>query len=140
MQSPASLVPLKNIFLLWTEFSGQSAFNRPISTWSETEGAIHAMARVAPEHGYDKTGFRVEWADGEIYEVLLDIARVVVEVPRPFAGHVRRALEFTSGRWRPANMTEDRQREFLAENGRLRPGGAAWAGKLLDGYELGGSS
>jgi hypothetical protein len=140
MQNSASFVPLKNIFLLWTESSDQSALDRPLSTWSEAEDAIHAMAKVAPEHGYDKTGFRVEWADGEVYEVRLDIARVVVEIPTPLASHVRRALEFTSSRWRPANMTEEQQREFLAENERLRPGGAAWAGKLLDGYELGGSS
>ena len=140
MQKPAALAPLKNIFLLWTESSDQSALNRPLSTWSEAEDAIHTMARVAPERGYDKTGFRVEWADGEVYEVRLDIARVVVEVPCPLAGHVRRALEFTSGRWRPANMTEERQREYLAENERLHPGSAAWAGRILDGYELGGSS
>ena len=140
MRNPASPVPLKNIFLLWSESSDQSRLNRPFATWFEAEDAIHAMAKVAPEHGYDKTSFRVEWADGESYEVRLDIARVVVEVPYPLASHIRRALEFTSGRWRPANMTEERQQSFLAENERLRPGGAVWAAKLLDGYELGGSS
>jgi hypothetical protein len=139
MQKPASLVPLKDIFLLWTESSDQSALNRPLLTWSEAEDAIHAMAAVAPEHGYDKTGFRAEWADGESYEVRLDIARVVVQIPCPLAGHVRRALEFTSGRWRPANMTEERQQSFLAENESLRPGGAAWAGKILEGYDIGGA-
>jgi hypothetical protein len=139
MQKPASFVPLKNIFLLWTEFSNQSTLNRPLSTWSEAEDAIHTMAKVAPEHGYDKTGFRVEWADGEVYEVRLDIARVVVEVPHPLASDVRRALEFTSGRWCPANMTEERQREFLAENERLHSGGAAWAAKILDRYDIGDS-
>jgi hypothetical protein len=139
MRNPASLVPLKNIFLLWTESSDQSRLKRILSTWSEAEDAIRAMAKVAPEHGYDKTCFRVEWAHGESYEVRLDIARVVVEVPHPLAGNVRRALEFTSGRWRPANMTDEQQQSFLAENERLRPGGAAWAAKLLDGYELGGA-
>jgi hypothetical protein len=139
MRNPASLVPLKNIFLLWTESSDQSALKRPFATWSEAEDAIHSMAKVTPEYGYDKTGFRVEWADGEVYEVRLDIARVVVEVPCPLASHVRRALEFTSGRWCPANMTEERQREFLAENERLHSGGAAWAAKILDGYDIGDS-
>ncbi|MGB8295071.1 MAG: hypothetical protein WCG85_06555 [Polyangia bacterium] len=139
MRNLASLVPLKNIFLLWTESSDQSRLKRILSTWSEAEDAIRAMAKVAPEHGYDKTCFRVEWAHGESYEVRLDIARVVVEVPHPLAGNVRRALEFTSGRWRPANMTDEQQQSFLAENERLRPGGAAWAAKLLDGYELGGA-
>ena len=139
MTKPASLVPLKNIFLLWTESSDQSRLKHPFATWPDAEDAIHVMAAVAPERGYDKTGFRIEWADGEGYEVRLDIARVVVEVPDPLAGHVRCALEFTSGRWRPANMTEERQREFLAENERLHPGGAAWAAKILDGYDIGGS-
>jgi hypothetical protein len=139
MPSPTFPIPLKSITVLWPESSDESALNRPLSTWSEAEDAIHAMAKVAPMCGYDKTGFRVEWADGEIYEVRLDIARVVVEVPFPLASHVRRALEFTSGRWRPANMTEERQQSFLAENERLHPGGAAWAGKILDGYELGGA-
>ena len=139
MTETASLVPLKDIFLLWTDSSDHSARNRPFSTWSEAEDAIHSMAAVAPERGYDKTRFCVEWADGERYEVRLDIARVVVQITCPLAGHVRRALEFTSGRWRPANMTEERQQSFLAENERLHPGGAAWAGKILAGYDLGGA-
>jgi hypothetical protein len=139
MGNPAALVPLGNILLLWTESADQSALNRPLSTWPEAEGAIHSMAKVAPEYGYDETGFRIEWAGGERYGVRLDIARVVVQIPCPLTGHVRRTLEFTSGRGRPANMTEERQREFLAENERLHPGGAAWAGKILDGYELGGA-
>ena len=74
MQEPASLVPLTNIFLLWTESSDHSWLNRPLSTWSEVEDAIHSMAAVAPEYGYDKTRFRVEWADGESHGVRLDIA------------------------------------------------------------------
>ena len=139
MTKPTSPVPLKNIFLLWSESSDQSRLNRPFATWSEAEDAIHVMAKVAPEYGYEETGFRVEWSDGEIYEIRLDIARVVVEVFCPLASHVRRAQEFTSGRWRPANMTEERQREFLAENERLHPGGAAWAAKILEGYDIGGA-
>ena len=83
MQTPASFVPLKNIFLFWTESSDQSALNRPLATWSEAEDAIHSMTAVAPEYGYDKTRFRIEWADGEVYEVRLDIARVVVQNPMP---------------------------------------------------------
>ena len=39
----------------------------------------------------------------------------------------------------PASMTEERQREFLAEHGRLCPDGAAWAARILDGYDLGGT-
>jgi hypothetical protein len=88
MQNPASLVPLKNISLLWTESSAQSALNRPLSTWSEAEDAIHTTAALACD---------------------------------------------------PANMTDERQREFLAENERLCPGGAAWAARILDGYDLGGA-
>ena len=49
MTKPASLVSLKNIFLLWSESSDQSRLKRPFATWSEAEDAIHAMAKVAPE-------------------------------------------------------------------------------------------
>ena len=88
MQEPASLVPLKNILLLWSESSDQSALNRPLSTWSEAEDAIHTTAALACD---------------------------------------------------PANMTDERQRELLGENERLCPGGAAWAARILDGYDLGGA-
>jgi hypothetical protein len=88
MQGSASLVPLKNILLVWTESSDQSALNRPLSTWSEAEDAIHTMAALACD---------------------------------------------------PASMTEERQREFLAENERPCPGSAAWAARILDGYDLGGA-
>jgi hypothetical protein len=44
MRNPASPVPLKNILLLWSESSDQSALNRSLSTWPEAEDAIHAMA------------------------------------------------------------------------------------------------
>jgi hypothetical protein len=63
MPSPTVPIPLKNIFLLWSESSDQSRLNRPFAIWPEAE-----------------------------------------------------------------------------ENESLRPGGAAWAARLLDGYELGGSS
>jgi len=81
MQNPASLVPLKNIFLLRTNPPTSPASIAPSQPGPRPRTRSTPMAKVAPEHGYDKTGFRVEWADGEVYEVRLDIARVVVEVP-----------------------------------------------------------
>jgi hypothetical protein len=36
-------------------------------------------------------------------------------------------------------MTDEQQRGFLAEEEQFSPGRAAWAGKILDGYELGGA-
>jgi len=59
MTKPASSVPLKDILLLWTESSDQSALKRPLSTWSDAEDAIRAMAKVAPKRGYCKTGFEL---------------------------------------------------------------------------------
>jgi hypothetical protein len=148
MQKAASSVPLK-IFLQTnaSDLFPLNTYHKPLSevppsmsaTWAEAESQISEMAALIHERCHDKTYFRVKWADGERYEVRLDIVRVVVEVPLPLAGHVRRALKFTAGRWRPANTTEEQQGEFLAENERLRPGGAAWAARILDGYELGGA-
>jgi hypothetical protein len=140
MQSPASLVPLKNILLRWTESSDQSRLKRPFPTWADAEDAIHTMAKFAPERGYDKTGFSIEWADGERYDARLDVARSMTAAPAPLSRCVRRALAFIAGRWRPDRMTDGQQREFLAEGEKLSPGRAAWAGKILDGYDLGGVS
>ncbi len=44
-----------------------------------------------------------------------------------------------AGRWRPGEMTEEQQRAFLAEGEEFSPGRAAWAGKILDAYDLGGA-
>ena len=128
MTKPASLVPLKNIFLLWTESSDHSQLNRPL-TWSEAELAIQSMAAVAPDAGYDKTSFRIEWADGETYTARLEIARPMSAAPAPLSSHVRLALEFTAGRWRPGEMTDEQQRAFLAEGEQFSPGRAAWAAR-----------
>ncbi len=45
----------------------------------------------------------------------------------------------TRRRWRPGEMTEEQQRVFLAEGEEFSPGRAAWAGKILDAYDLGGA-
>ena len=111
MQKPAALVPLKNIFLYGLP---RSLF----TTWSEAEQAIAS------------SDIRVTWADGEVF---------VCHFP-PLVDHVRRSLEFIAGRWRPADMSEDEHRRFLAETERSAPGKTAWAAKLLDGYDLGGAS
>ena len=36
-------------------------------------------------------------------------------------------------------MSEEQQQAFLAENEKFNRGRAAWAGKILDGHELGGA-
>lgn len=140
MEISASLVPLKNISFPWTESSDRSRLNISFLSWADAEHAIQSMAPVAPDGGgYDKTSFRVEWANGTKYEARIDIIRSMATDPAPLSSHVRRSLRFTAGRWHPANMTEEKQQSFLAENESLRPGGTAWAGKILDGYDLGGA-
>ena len=95
------------------------------------------MAVAAPERGHAKASFRIEWSDGEHYDGHVEIARSMSRVAAPLSSHVRRALEFTAGHWRPGEMTAEQQRAFLAEGEEFSPGRAAWAGKILDGYDLG---
>jgi len=138
MQFPASLIPLKNFFFTSTESRDRSRLNRPLS-WADAEAAAILMATVAPDRGYDKAAFCIEWADGERYEGRLEITRSMSVVASPLSSHVRRALEFTAGRWRPGHMTDEQQRAFLAEGEQFSPGRAAWAGKILDGDDIGGA-
>ena len=139
MQFPASLIPLKSIFFTSTESRDRSHLNRPLASWRDAEAAVILMAHVAPDRGYDKAAFCIEWADGERYEGRLEITRSMSTLAAPLSSHVRRALEFTAGRWRPGEMTAEQQRAFLAEGEEFSPGRAAWAGKVLDGHELGGA-
>ena len=138
MQIPTSFVPLKNIFFTSTESRDRSRLGRPFS-WADAEGAVVLMATVAPDRGYDKAAFCIEWADGERYEGRLEITRSMSTLAAPLSSHVRRALEFTAGRWRPGEMTAEQQRAFLDEGEEFSPGRAAWAAKILDGHELGGA-
>ena len=138
MQFPASPVPLKNIFFATTESRDRSRLGRALS-WPDAEAAVILMAAVAPDRGCDKASFSIEWSDGERYEGSLEITRSMSVVPAPLSSHVRRALEFAAGRWRPGEMTEGQQRAFLAEGEVFSPGRAAWASRILDNYELGGA-
>jgi hypothetical protein len=139
MHFSAPLVPLKNISFPWTESSDRSWLGISFLSWPDAEHAINVMAQAAPAIGHNKTSIRIEWADGERYEARLDITHATAEAPSPIASHIRRALEFVAGRLRPGRMTEEQQRAFLAEDEQFSPGRAAWAAKILDGYELGGS-
>ena len=139
MQFPASLIPLKSIFFTSTESRDRSHLNRPLASWADAEAAVILMAAVAPDRGYDKAAFSIVWFDGEKYDGRIEITRSMSVVPAPLSSHVRRALEFTAGRWRPGRMTDDQQRAFLAEGEEFSPGRAAWAAKILDGYEMGGA-
>jgi hypothetical protein len=138
MQFPASPVPLKNIFFTSTESRDRSRLGRPLS-WPDAEAATILMAAVASDRGYDKAAFSIEWADGERYDGRIEITRSMSVVPAPLSSHVRRALEFAAGRWRPGRMTDEQQKVFLAEGEEFSPGRAAWAAKILDEYELGGA-
>lgn len=137
MQIPTSFVPLKNISFLRTESRDRSWLNISFLTWADAEHAVAAMARSASAR--DKTSFRIEWADGERYEGHIEISRPMASSPAPLARHVHRALEFTAGRWRPGHMNDEQQQAFLAENEKYNPGRAAWAGRVLDGHDLGGA-
>jgi hypothetical protein len=140
MRFSAPLVPLKNISFPWTESSDRSWLAISFLTWSDAEHAINVMAQVAPAIGHSKTAFCIAWTDGEKYEGRLEIVRPMSAAPAPLSSHLRRTLEFTAGRWRPGRMTDEQQRAFLAEGEQFSPGRASWAARILDGYELGGSS
>lgn len=49
MPSPTVPIPLKNIFLLWSESSDRSWLGISFLTWADIEHAINVMAQVAPD-------------------------------------------------------------------------------------------
>jgi hypothetical protein len=130
-----SLVPLKGISFTWT--LGHVPHSSFVS-WAETENAILEIIGHATETV--RVGYKIEWIDGETFEAYLDVNPNMVKVPFHLQAHVRQALTITAGRFRPATMSRQRQKDFLENQDRVEPGKAARAKRILDGYEIGGTS
>ncbi len=131
-------VALRFIRITWSESNDRRFVDRSFASWSFADDVIRALARSAPKGGgYDKTGFVIEWADGETYEGRIDVIRDMEAEAAPLAEHVRRSLSFACGRWRPSRWTEEDHAAMLADTERRHPGNQATAAKLLDGYDIG---
>lgn len=61
-------------------------------TWSEAETVVRMWARTAPEDGYEKVDFTVEWDDGSTYKGEMELERHHAERGNVLIDHVIKHL------------------------------------------------
>lgn len=65
-------IQVVSITFEWSE-SNQVADNTTVKTFAEAEAIIFSIAAHKDTQGYDKTGFKITWADGETYSGRIDV-------------------------------------------------------------------
>lgn len=108
---------------------------KTLTCWQQANKAIfrHAFT-MDPRGSYDKTDFRVTFADGDTYTGRIDISNRDHAVAAPLSNHIASHCAFASGRSCPGHMAR-------ADYDRVVSGIAAEhkasAAKVLDEYDLG---
>jgi hypothetical protein len=132
--------PTRKITITWTESRNVepgTSFEGP-TCWRDANAAILRIAKDAPEGGaYDKTGFTIEWADGEDYEGRIGVTRAMASLAAPLTKHVLDFNTASAGRQRPSHLTEERYREYLTAIEHHAPGSAAGHAQVIDSYQIG---
>jgi len=96
----------------WSE---SPAFDRAVvcKTWAEAKKALLNLSEYAPKNGsYDKTDFRIDWADGQVYTGRYDLVHHSVEMP-DLRGHVESHLKFVVGEKKPDHMSDEQYANLL---------------------------
>jgi hypothetical protein len=87
-----------------------------VETFAQASSQLARWARNAPDTGgYDKTGFKVTWANGQTYEGRVDLQRGNI-FGYHLGSHMQKHLEFYAGLYRPPHITEEQYAAFLAGN------------------------
>jgi hypothetical protein len=134
----SSLVPIHSIIFPLADFPAPLLTSRPFTSWADAESAI--LGTVKPENYVaGRISFVLTWTDGETYQAQLPLTQKTA-VLTPLASHVRQTLEFLAGRRPSPSMLPEQYEQALTDNERFNPGRAAWAARILDGYEIVGSA
>lgn len=100
-----------------------------VSNWAEANAKLSTWSNDAPKDGcYDKTDFKIVWADGEVYEGRYDLQHWSVEFP-DLAGHVRDFLMFYAGQRCPNHMTTEEYEAYVGREPETMATCAAWLTK-----------
>jgi hypothetical protein len=108
-------IPVVKVWLNRAEGPTYETGPRTVKSLSEASDVIHGWAKSAPPHGqgYDKTDFRVEWADGETYEGRLDMDQNHRVIRNPLGEQMQDHLLFLSGLRRPSRFDREEYERYL---------------------------
>lgn len=128
-------IKVKRVSLLWSE--NPEPLPRHFGSLDDATAFLRKMSHSAPglHQGYHKTGFKIEFEDGETYEGRYDLKNFDALVPVCLARHVWKFCTFYSGRTRPEDLPSHltvEQYKRLVEDTKQRDEFA----KFLDTYEI----
>lgn len=137
------MIAVKSVTLVWAEGRTEEYYRRLLpKTFSSFEAAnrwLRWMAAEAPDDGsYNKTDFKIEWKDGQVYEGRYDLKRHDAGLPDLLQRHVRNFASYYSGRWRPPHIPPEHFERFIDGIEKSNPGTRAYYGRVLDEYDLKG--
>lgn len=129
-------VRLQQVVVTWTESPVRQHVGVPLASWAHADRVFAVMAQLAPTAYAHRTGFQVEWRDGQRYVGRMHLRASTGVAPDPvsLSAHVRTQLEVACGRRRPPGLGPEEWAAFLAAQGTEV---ITWAARLLDRYEIG---
>jgi hypothetical protein len=97
--------------ILWSENNTLNNLRPDFPSLLVADIALAGIAiRKQLDSGYDKTGFRITFSDGETYEGRLDLTRNEYSIRE----HVHSFLRFYAGIAYPTHLTKEQYDSFLA--------------------------
>jgi len=108
------------------------------NVWQKAQTHIDDICQTAPKSGYDKTDFKVIFADGEDYEGRIDLSHPSKEnrdVP-DLANHIAQHVFFDTGNWCPGHLTNEQYVAYLALISREDLGFQNSLRKFWETYEI----
>src|SRR6266853_2565243 len=89
-------IPVKSIWIRRAEGPKNDLGARTVTSFEAADAQLKRWARSAPKRGggYDKTDFRIEWADGETYEGRYDLTGEDVSKHNLLGAHIQHFLNF----------------------------------------------
>lgn len=131
-------IAVKSITIARAEGLSHECYETKHETWASAESRISRICATAPKKGgYDKCDFKIEWADGQVYEGRYDAAFPGSRsYEGTLAGHVEGNLIFRSGSRCPAHLNENKYQQMLANQEKYRPGIKAESLRLFVGYSF----
>ncbi|MDD4986618.1 MAG: hypothetical protein PHQ43_12730, partial [Dehalococcoidales bacterium] len=101
--------------------------------WDQADKLLGGWSLHAPERGYDKVEFIIDYGDKNTYHGRYDLRSWKIEVPN-LAKHVYNMTRFRAGLWR-GGMDEEQYQNFLKQG--FMKKGIDEAKSFLEKYEIG---
>jgi hypothetical protein len=148
VETTTEKIKIVKVEILWSESPvfqrryGDLEPKHPVecSSLSEANSLLRQFSCEAPgpRGGYDKTAFRVTWADGETYEGRYDLHHIRCRQENPngridIGDHIRGFLTFYAGLRRPSHMDDATYRRVLGYN---KPEHQQQCREVLESYEI----